>query len=250
MIYKSRLGFSLFTILAVTMLFLLQGCSLVSASTLRADPIDSQVVDAKTGKPIQGAIVVAYWELHPGSLGGDALPCAAANVEEAVTDKDGKFHLPGWGPIKGSCGGMRQGDPLLFVFKSGYGYGRFSNGWGGVELLSVTRNEWANRQMKLKKFPNLDLRTHGVGSYAANFGDFNSDIAMFIVDMPGECNWKKIPNMLRAIITQRKAFIAVGNYDFDGSLDLMLTEDGQDKLMRKIAPQCGSPKEYVEELGK
>ncbi|HEX6550206.1 MAG TPA: hypothetical protein VF117_05980, partial [Gammaproteobacteria bacterium] len=72
-------------------------------TVLSADPIDATLVDADTGKPLAGVPVVAYWALKSGSLTGDSLPCGAAGVEEAVTDKDGKFHIPGWGPIKGPC---------------------------------------------------------------------------------------------------------------------------------------------------
>lgn len=244
MIYKSRLGFSLFTILAAAMLYLLQGCSLVGASTLSADPIDSQVVDAETGKPIQGAVVVAYWELHPGSLGGDALPCAAANVEEAVTDKDGKFHLPGWGPIKGFCGGMRQGNPLLFVFKSGYGYGRFSNGWGGVEILTVTHNEWANRQMTLKRFPNINYHLIGPNTYYLNFDLLNIDLG-FVTNFPSQCNWRKIPNMLRVLELERQKFSEAVGYPVDGVTGQLIY---QDKWFEKVAPKCGSPKAFIEGL--
>ncbi len=246
----SQSRFIRFATIGIVALFLSQSCALVGASTLSADPIDSQVVDANTGKPIEGAVVVAYWELHPGSLGGDALPCGAANVEEAVTGQDGRFHIPGWGPTKRACsGGMREGNPLIFIFKSGYGYGRYSNGPGMVDLVNVTHNAWANLQMKLKKFSNMDLAKHDAYSYEGNFQLLNSYLEFFTVNMPGQCNWKKIPNMLKAIIAERKLFNVVGNYNID-SIDIQLSRDMQDKFMQKLAPECGSPKMFIRGLEK
>ena len=220
--------------------------------TYSADPVYARVVDADTGKPIQGVAVVAYWELYQGSITGDGMPCGAVNVAEAVTDKDGRFHIPGWGPVKGACGRMRNGNPLVYFFKPGYRYLRESSGVGldYTKEVSVAQVWWNGHTIKLRKFPNLDLRAYGLGSYASDFGSFNSEIALFIVNRPGECNWKKIPNMLQEIIIQRKAFIAVSNYNFNGSIDMDLTDVAQDKLMQKVAPQCGSPKEFVERLEK
>jgi hypothetical protein len=64
-------------------------------------PIRGQVMDDATGKPLEGAIVVAQWELVreviPGLVNesyGDVL-----NIAEAVTDRDGRYEIPGWGPI-------------------------------------------------------------------------------------------------------------------------------------------------------
>ena len=220
--------------------------------TYSADPVYARVVDADTGKPIQGVAVVAYWELYQGSITGDGMPCGAVNVAEAVTGKDGWFRIPGWGPVKGACGRMRNGNPLVYFFKPGYKYLRESSGVGldYTKEVSVAQVWWNGHTIKLHEFPNLDLHAYGLGSYAADFGGFNSELAMFVVNRPGECNWRKIPSMLREIITQRKAFTAVGNYNFAGSIDLTLMDDAQNKLMQKIAPQCGSPRKFVEGLAK
>ncbi len=214
-----------------------------------AEPVYAQVVDADTGKPLEGVAVVAYWELYQGSITGDGMPCGAANVEEAVTDKDGWFHIPGWGPIKGACGNMRNMNPFVYLFKSGYAYVRKGGGVGlnTNKLVSVAQVDWNGQTIKLKKFLNLDLRATGIGSYAVNFDEFNYEIANFIVNIPSQCNWKKIPNSLRVIIDQRKAFDSVNNHNAY-SIDLMLTRNDQDSMMRKLAPHCGSPKRYVEEL--
>lgn len=230
---------------ALILMAICSGCA-VFGYTLHDDGVDSRVIDADTGKPIQGAVVVAYWEMHRGSFAGDSLPCGAANVEEAVTDKNGKFHIPGWGPIHSSCE-MRSFDPFLYVFKSGYGYARVGNYPLNPPFITSTHSEWNDKPIKLKKFPDLDLTKTGIHSYAADFGALNVDeLENFVVDFPTECNWKKIPNMLLALMAQAKLFRAAGNPV--GSIASDLTQDDQDRFMQKIAPQCGSPKTFVEGL--
>lgn len=215
-----------------------------------AEPLFAQVVDADTGKPIAGVAVVAQWEMYQGSITGDGMPCGAANVEEAVTGKDGWFYIPGWGPVRGKCGYMRNGNPRTFLFKPGYEYAYVPGGdsLNVVQLIAVARVLWNGTTIKMQKFPNLDLRAHGRGSYADNFDVLNSELDMFVVDMPAECNWKKIPYMLKLIIAQTKAFIAAGNTEFNGSISLTLSRPDQDKFMRRLAPHCGSPKAFVGRL--
>lgn len=243
---RSGFRFSLCIVLAVAMLFVFQSCSLVSASTLSADPIDSQVVDADTGKPIHGVIVVAYWELHQGSLGGDALPCAAANVEEAVTDKDGKFHVPGWGPIKGHCGYMRGGDPLMFIFKPGYYYNQNPNTPYGTDIVTVTHNGWKGRQMKLKKFPDVSYSDMSPTAYIWNVSQFNIALS-FITDFPTQCNWRRVPNTLRTLELEGEKFRKALGYPVGVITGQLITND---KWFEKVAPQCGSPKVFLEGLMK
>src|SRR5439155_780937 len=58
-----------------------------------ANAIRATVVDATAGSPIEGAVVVAVWQLQTMSGEGPRL-----QVSEAVTDRDGRFVIPGWGP--------------------------------------------------------------------------------------------------------------------------------------------------------
>src|SRR5574340_764993 len=130
----------------------LSGC-MSDHVTVSADPVYARVVDADTGKPLLGVAVVAYWELYKGGIAGGG-PCAAANVEEAVTDENGRFRLPGWGPITGPCGVMRNGNPLLYFFKPGYETLYMSGGVGldATRLVSVARVNWNGKKLKMQKF--------------------------------------------------------------------------------------------------
>lgn len=54
------------------------------------------LVDAETGKPIEGAVVLATWFIDPTLTEGGHF--AAIAVEEAVTDVEGRYVVAGWGP--------------------------------------------------------------------------------------------------------------------------------------------------------
>lgn len=229
----------------LSILFLTFGLSACAVVPLSAEAIDSQVVDADTGAPIEGANVVAYWQIDTGSLTGDSLPCGAAGVEEAVTDRDGKFHLPSWGPTLPGCGGsMSNGEPMIYVFKPGYHYGRYSNGLGSTAIVFRTFDYWQNKQMKLQAFANPDLRDQSPNGVFRDFNLLEDDLGDFVVNMPSQCNWKKIPNMLRAIALQEKAFNDAG-IKYVGMIGLMIIND---QSYQKLAPSCGSPKAFIEEL--
>jgi hypothetical protein len=212
---------------------------------LSADPIDSRVVDVETGAPIEGAVVLAYWELHPGSLSGDARPCGAANVEDTVTDKDGNFHLPGWGPTMAACRGeMRQGNPHLTVFKPGYYFIDVPTGIPDTKSVLST-GPWRDGPLPLKVIHDDDPRKQAV-SEIRDLDSLETSMTDFIERMPAQCNWKKMPNMLRALVLQRQAIKKIG-YGLLGMTDMLIAND---KWYQQQAPQCGSPKVFIEELTK
>jgi hypothetical protein len=76
-----------------------------------------QVVDAETGKPIEGAVVVVEWHKKPRvAMGGISY---FHNAREALTDADGKFSLdssPGvdWNPF------TYVEEPRIIAFYPGY----------------------------------------------------------------------------------------------------------------------------------
>jgi hypothetical protein len=225
-------------LLCIFLLLLMGGCA-----SLSAEPVSARVVDKDTGEPIAGVVVVAYWGLHRGSFTGDALPCGAAGVEEAVTDQDGTFDIPGWGPISSSCD-MMSSQPLLILFKPGYDPKAVNNPTYSIETVSVSRSVWNGKTLELPKYPDMDLRKATSPSYASEFGGLNNHLLNFIADYPGECYWKKVPNMLRALKAQQKLFNEAGNPIGSITSELVTV----DQSMQQAAPQCGSPKAFVEGL--
>ena len=86
-----------------------------------------RVVDADSGRPIEGVVVVARWDWLSYSPGNLHSPPSydrageAAHVAEAVTDGNGAFKIAAWGPVTKVGGKIAEGVPRLLAFKSGYG---------------------------------------------------------------------------------------------------------------------------------
>ncbi len=82
-------------------------------------PLTSQVVDAETGQPLEGAVVLAYWMRYEATLAGWG-GGGFYDAEETVTGPDGRYSIrprftytiPGVTEVRG---------PELVIFKSGYG---------------------------------------------------------------------------------------------------------------------------------
>jgi len=103
-------------IAAIGLCALIGGCS---GATYSGPGWSARVIDMETGAPIEGAIVVLRWplELYSGSFAGWLF------VTEAVTDKDGIFTFPAWGPLEAPIDSGRQtrmspNVPELSIFKS------------------------------------------------------------------------------------------------------------------------------------
>lgn len=80
-----------------------------------AKDIRATVVNEETGEPLEGVVVVALWELQQVS----ARP--RLHITEAVTDAQGRFHIPGWGPKpRPPLAHLGHRSPLLILFKGGF----------------------------------------------------------------------------------------------------------------------------------
>jgi hypothetical protein len=106
---QSKINLALFTLIA---LILASGCYPV-----RYDgPYKGQVVDAGTGEPIEGAVVLGVWYKEiPTAAGGVS---SYYDAEETVTDRNGKFEIKGKGlRILTNITPMN-----VLIFKAGYQY--------------------------------------------------------------------------------------------------------------------------------
>lgn len=89
-----------------------------------AGPWHGKVIDAETGKPLEGVVVLATWWKHYASVAGWSSG-KYIDSEEVVTDVDGRFAIKSrwlinWFPIL-----MEIRGPELYIFKPGYGKWRF-----------------------------------------------------------------------------------------------------------------------------
>jgi hypothetical protein len=130
----------------VVTLLPLQACAI--PLTYSAKPIEGRVVDAETKAPIAGAVIVADWVLMVAG-GGDRV--RSLQTIETVTDQDGHYAIPGWGPKLRPTGvELTDSDPKLIVFKSTYVPEFLYNKHEGST--SVRTSDWDGKTIALKPF--------------------------------------------------------------------------------------------------
>lgn len=192
-----------------------------------AKPIAARVVEAGTSTPVPGITVVADWQLEGGMEGGS--PRGHVAILETITDADGRFAFPGWGPrFALPRGRLTNRDPMLLLFKAGYfprtlfnrqpsGRWRRSSDWDGETILM----EPASR--RLDRYPEA---VQGIGD--------NVHISFF---NPGRCAWREIPHLLLALDSEgavlNNRFIRVPSLGY----------------WKQAYPECRFDEEYVRRNG-
>jgi hypothetical protein len=213
----------------------LAACGFIPPPTYSAESIEAWIIDEDTGQPLAGVIVVAHWELmgglHPDTIG-------QLMVMETVTDAQGRFFFPAWGPkVRPLTGFLHNEDPALLLFKSGYEDQRLANEvTEKVKTNSLRRSEWDGKTIKMKKF------TGSLGQYAERLGWFDDNLD-FAFRSDGSCEWKQIPRMVVAMHLEKKRFRAQGLRNssyYPSSL-----EDRGEQRSPADAAKCGSVQEYL-----
>jgi hypothetical protein len=109
-----------------------------------SDEIRGTIVDGETDHPIEGAVVIANWTvtkmiLGPTAEGGKSIDFVTL---EAVTNKDGNYAIPAWGPKPVSPLEVMESDSAhITIFKSGYWIKRLSD----IEPETVTKRYDVNK---------------------------------------------------------------------------------------------------------
>jgi hypothetical protein len=224
-----------------------------------ADPIEAWVMDAETKQPLENVIVVAHWELETTSriVPHQTNSAGSLMILETVTDKNGRFYFPAWGPKWHlGTGNLTDSDPELILFKSGYKYLRVSNSrylrpskYSDVGKPSGTESKptgskrisfWSGERVGLEKFKGT------IQAYEDHFESLNDDLEHIAADNPEECGWKKIPDTIRAMNRERMRLIAQGiNPNTLSSIDKRLLMNDE-YFIKKGG--CGSPRVFFREL--
>lgn len=142
----------LITIVLLEMSYSLSACA--GSLTYVVEPMKARVVEAESGQPLEGVVVVAHWELEHGTVGGN-VPSGQLRVMEAVTGKDGRFSFSGFDPQTVRGGFLVDKAPELLVFKSGYKYRRLLNEYSSDRELRTRRerrSDWNGKTIALMKF--------------------------------------------------------------------------------------------------
>ena len=221
-------------IMLVTIIGLpLQACAFTLPPTYSAEAIEAWVVDEETGQPLEGMIVVANWELmgglHPGAVG-------SLMVMETVTDTNGRFSFPGWGPKARPSGKyLDNHDPVLKLFKSGYAYGAFLNQLREkVNTDSLRRSRWNGKTIKLKKFAG------SLEEYAQHLRFLDDDLDFIL--RHGDCTWQQFPRMLVALHLEKLRFKEKGIQPYFLHSSLEERDNSQTEAARA---KCGSIQESL-----
>lgn len=181
---------SVFVALGLTLLW---SPPALCAVTYKADAIEGWVVDAGTDSPLEGVIVVAHWQLRGGIEGGT--PIRELKILESVTDQNGRYSFPSWGPEFALTGALESESPAILMFKQGYKFQRLMNQWRPD--LDTSKSEWNGKTVKLVRF------TGTLKQYAEHLSGLNSDLWIVghaVGEYSGDpCGWRSFPNMLRAM---------------------------------------------------
>jgi hypothetical protein len=119
-----------------------------------ARSLHGKVVDATTNKPIQGVVVMAEWMLEP--IVDYLSQSVRLHALETVTDAEGNYTIPGWGPRLRPPGlALAQLSPqIVFIYPGYYPEIRF-NGYGSRESRSramIRTSDWNGKTEALRQF--------------------------------------------------------------------------------------------------
>ncbi len=126
-----------------------------------AEPIRGTMVEAGTGRPLEGVIVVAQWILYSTGAGGQN-PYKRLRVLETVTAADGTYSFPGWGPTPNpitiddralyKCCFFESYDPVMDFFTPGY-RPRVLHNKGPLDIERPARaSDWDGKTVELERF--------------------------------------------------------------------------------------------------
>lgn len=153
--WRTMLGLFLGALLACDMAW-------AAPAIYSAPAITGQVVDAKTGKPMAGAIVQASWVLEPEEAAGESAEPRRLLVQQARSDTRGRYRIPAWPENQQTPPGWRLKpgqDPVLRVYAARYRRlvldNRLTTKTGARPYNAIDarerRSRWNGKTLRLKK---------------------------------------------------------------------------------------------------
>ena len=169
-----------------------------------------RVVDKETGAPIEGAVVVAQWVMWQAGIGSPG-PSKGLHTVETVTDKNGNYILPAWGPkIVPPLSEVNKFE--VYAFKTGYApLGGTIKEQEEVELFELERPSGT-----------LEEQTEKLSFF---FGD---------IDSSAEYNWKLFPKMLVELSKENKKLKMLGARRISSIPDVELFGEHERNVLREL----------------
>ena len=161
-----------------------------------AKEIKGQIVDASSGRPIKGAVIVAQWisfVAGPGH-GGHNL---RLHIIETVTDSVGRYTIPSWGPkLHLPFTELDRIDPRLSIFKSGYLPKELINSQDRSKM--IRSSDWDGRIIRLQCFNGK------IEDYARKMESMSNGLPR-----DGD-EWKSFPYMVIALSKEHARLQSIG----------------------------------------
>lgn len=184
---------------------------MAESRTYAGAPFGGRVIDAETGEPIAGVIVLAQWIVEGPA---EAHPVAAMQILETVTDQAGRYSFPGWGPKSVPrpdfwswifTPTLSTRDPQLFFMKSGYAHVYEQNdlvaGKGFDTETPLRRSQLEGKDIRLKS-----LR----GDADARRQDLYHLLVVPFGLTQGDCTWLQMPLTIQYLYSERAALTPLG----------------------------------------
>jgi hypothetical protein len=201
-----------------------------------AAPFSATVVDAATGEPLAGVIVVSMWEYQGGIP--EPRRRGLLMVTEAVTDEKGRFTMPGWGPLSVPHWdeSVNTLNPYTYAFK--WDYARWLRANDPVRA----HDDWAERResnidgmrIELQRVPRIqEIQRSEFSNETLAFRQFMNEMRL-LFEYP-TCDWQRTPDMWRHVtpIFAREELHA-GEQPMQESLEYLAKKQG-----------CGSFQDFV-----
>ena len=204
-----------------------------------AKAIEAWVVDGETNQPLEGVTVLASWEVEAGAMKAKS-KIYRIKLLEAVTDKNGRFFFPPWGPELNPSviGYIGTRDPALIFFKSGYRYLGQEN-FGTLGRPGAVRySDWDGKTIKMQK-PTSDV------DYLDRFGRLRDTLDVILASEEEPCNWKRAPKMVLAVLVEERRLRDRGLTNFPSLISRLRTSE--DYFSRS---GCGSVNAFLDNLSK
>ena len=192
------------------MLFLCVVCvSCASGRVYDIESIQGAVVDADTGNPLEGVVVVAFYEVEKGGWAG-SVQTGYLEPVEAVTDSNGHYSMPALGKVDSTRFGgyISKWAPELYFYKFGFSVEMRRNNYREHDWMDDTRySEWNSKTIELNRFEGSEEE------YVNNISAFSRELE-WAMSRIGPCMLIGVPMSLRELEKTKTTFKNPRSYNY------------------------------------
>jgi hypothetical protein len=157
--------------------------------------LDGRVLDADTGKGVDGAVVVATWLIQSPI---NAVPVRYVELQETRTGANGEFHLSAWGPRFRSRGANAPAQPEIRIIRQGY-----------RPLIEVLDSGTPRQNREVVFRMQKEKGSLAERAEILRFVGSSTVFAFFV--RPFNCEWRRIPLYLQALRDEDLELIRAGS---------------------------------------